>query len=472
MKRIKLLSIAIIASLANIYAGDVFDNAYWIIKNGKFSSGISIMHYKDEVAGKADQLVETTVNGVDAVEFRKTTTSWLDPRYILDSLAPLDLNTNYIMFFEYMIPADHAGTAYVAGNKPTFIIGLTTDAENMEAYNAPSSESVVYIDTKWGPTEQWVQKYKYVYACPSIDTIRGMIISYAREYGIGDMQTFPYIKNLCFIPTADNVKPFYAENFTNRNICDFYAEKSYMHRLYKKQLKNGQFNGGIKPVVSEKDSTGIALYAFRDFVADSLRNTDGSGYLDCEILQAMRIESAAVRDSVVIPGIQIPAGTSQIFSEMLIKKYKNEDEASIDEDFSTVANVDMPIKLKFNTGEIVDLARDTMKMIWTKYKGVVNVPAGATKVDLIFSPMSVGYLVDEIILSSTAFVNVKDFLEENNHFEIISYVDAEGNIIVLNGELQAVYNMNGSPATKNDKVIVIVVKNEKGQVSSKLMLRK
>ncbi|MBR2262502.1 MAG: hypothetical protein IJ916_12495 [Paludibacteraceae bacterium] len=471
MKRIKLLSIAIIASLATIYAGDVFDNAYWIIKNGKISSGISIMHYKDEEAGNADQLVETTVNGVDAVEFRKTS-NWLDPRYILDSLAPLDLNTNYIMFLEYMIPANHAGTTYIDGNKPTFIIGLATDEKNMEADNAPNSEAVVYIDTKWGPTEQWVQKYKYVYAYPSMDTIRGMIISYVREYGIGDMQNFPYIKNLCFIPTADNVKPFYAENFTNRSICNFYSEKSYIHRKSKKQLKNEQFNGGIKPVVTEKDSTEALLYAFRDFVPDSLRNTDGSGYLDCEILQAMRIESAAVRDSVVIPGIQIPAGTSQIFSEMLIKKYKNEDGASIDEDFSTVANVDMPIKLKFNTGEIVDLARDTMKMIWTKYKGVVNVPAGATSADLIFCPMSVGYLVDEIILSSTAFVNVKDFLEENNHFEIISYVDAEGNIIVLNGELQAVYNMNGAIANKNDKVVVILVKNDEGKLASKIILRK
>ena len=86
--------------------------------------------------------------------------------------------------------------------------------------------------------------------------------------------------------------------------------------------------------------------------------------------------------------------------------------------------------------------------------------------------MSVGYLVDEIILSSTAFVNVKDFLEENNHFEIISYVDAEGNIIVLNGELQAVYNMNGAIANKNDKVVVILVKNDEGKLASKIILRK
>ena len=112
-----------------------------------------------------------------------------------------------------------------------------------------------------------------------------------------------------------------------------------------------------------------------------------------------------------------------------------------------------------------------MKLIWTKYKGEVDVPTGATTVDIIFTPMDCAYLVDEIYLSASPTISVKDIIAENNGFEIISYVDGNGNIVVLNGEIEAMYNMNGKPATINDKIVVIVVKNEEGKKASKIIVR-
>lgn len=482
MKRISLLSIAIFVSAMNLFAGDAFDNAYWIIKDGKLVNNVSIKHYDDEDVNIPDELVESSKDGVDAIEFRKKTKSFLDPRILFDTLNPLNLNTNYIMVMEYMIPSEHAGIKLLGeenGNKPIFIIGLApTEKELGGSYNAPHCPAVVYIDAKWGVTDQWVSTYKYVYANPSIQSLQGMYLTYAREYNNGDLEIFPYIRNLCFISTSDNVKPFYAENFTfaNYSIGEFYGESYYIYHPNKKQnskITNDVFHGGIKPVITEKDlENEVYLHTFRNFIPNELGDNDGSGYMDDEILQALLIESAEERDSVVIPGIQIPSGASKIYSEMLIKKYyKYEDIDVEDPAYPSVANVDMPIKFKFNTGEIVDVAKDTMKMIWTKFKGEVNVPSGATTVDIIFTPMACSYLVDEIFLSASPTVSVKNILSENNGFDIVSFVDENGNIIVLNGEIQAMYNMNGKPATINDKIVVIVVKNEEGKMASKIIVR-
>jgi len=484
MKRINLLCIAIFVSAMNLFAGDAFDNAYWVIKDGKLVNNVSIKHYdnEDETSNIPDELIETTKDGVNAIEFKKKTQSFLDPRILFDTANPLNLNTHYIMVMEYMIPSEHAGIKILGekdGNKPIFIIGFAPTEKELESpYNAPHCPAAVYIDAKWGVTDQWVSTYKYVFANPSIQSIQGIYLTYAREYNIGDLDKFPYIRNLYFISTSDNVKPFYAENFTfaNYSIGEFYGESYYIHHPNAKQNKkitDDVFHGGIRPVITEKDiENEVYLHTFRNFIPNELGDCDGSGYMDDEILQALLIESADVRDSVVIPGIKIPAGASKIYSEMLTKKYyKYEDINVEDPAYPSVANADMPIKFRFNTGEIVDVAKDTMKMIWTKYKGEVDVPTGATTVDLIFTPMACAYLVDEIFLSASPTVSVKDIIAENNDFEIVSYVDGNGNIIVLNGEIEAMYNMNGKPATINDKIVVIVVKNEEGKKASKIIVR-
>ena len=151
---------------------------------------------------------------------------------------------------------------------------------------------------------------------------------------------------------------------------------------------------------------------------------------------------------------------------------KNEKNTWVDADFSEFSNADLPILLKFNTGEVVDLAKDTIKMIWTKFEGEVKVPAGAESFDLIFKSGKAGYLVDDIMLSSQKFADVKVDQVDADAFDIVAYVDKNGDIVVLNGELVAAYNMEGHVATKNDKIVAIVVKNDKGQLASKVILRK
>jgi len=99
MKRLHLLSLAIIASSMSLFAGSAFDYAYWIIKDGKFTNNFNVIHYDDEAIKGSDDLVETSKDGVNAVEFRKKNTSFLDPRILFDTLNPLNLNTNYVMFW-------------------------------------------------------------------------------------------------------------------------------------------------------------------------------------------------------------------------------------------------------------------------------------------------------------------------------------------------------------------------------------
>ena len=91
--------------------------------------------------------------------------------------------------------------------------------------------------------------------------------------------------------------------------------------------------------------------------------------------------------------------------------------------------------------------------------------------DLIFGSMKVAYTVDEIMLSTKEFNGVKNFSAEPS-FSVEAYIDAYGNVVVLNGELVATYNLNGQKASIDDKAIIIVVKNEEGAIATKLMVRK
>jgi hypothetical protein len=304
-----------------------------------------------------------------------------------------------------------------------------------------------------------------------------MIVSYAREYLNGDMTEFPYIKNLGFVSIKEG-KPFYAENFDGYGLGEFYGESLDISELSPigTALEPVSYLGGIRPIVTANDVSYAddygrpALTAFRDFRKDIERDQDGSGYIDCELLHGLQMETN--RDSVVFPGIKIPAGTDTIFSKMLLKKHKNEKKRWKDADSTVFLNEDLPIVLKVNTGEIVDLAKDTIKMIWTKFEGEVKVPAGAESFDLIFKSGKAGYLADNIMFSSKKFADVKVNQVDADAFDIVAYVDKNGDIVVVNGELVAAYNMEGRVATKADKVVAIVVKNDKGQLASKVILRK
>ncbi len=471
MKKLLFSLVSLMAS-ASVFAELSFDNAYWIIKDGKITDNVVYWEYDEEDLGSKIPSVmeETVVNGEDVVVYKQVSQDFLDVRLKFNAENPLDFSKNYVMMLEYMIPESHKDTLICEGNKPLWMFGFSTTEADLKAKNATHAPVFSFIDAKWGEAEKWVKAYKYIFAPASMTNVYGMNFTYAREYIKGDLTEFPYVKNMAFVSIKEG-KPFYAENFDGFGVGEFYLEK------LKAAVKKITFNGGIKPVITDKDDDYFSgelginpLYLFRDFLPDSIADQDGSGYIDCEQLHAMQMETG--RDSVVFPGIAIPKGTERIYSKMLIKKHKNENGLWEDADYSVYSKADLPIKLKFNTGEVVDLANDTIKNIWTKYEGEVVVPKGAETVDLIFGSGKAGYLVDDIMLSSQKFTDVKVNQINAESFDIVAYVDENGDIVVLNGELVATYNIEGKVASKNDKVVVIVVKNDKGQLAAKVMLRK
>lgn len=479
MKKLLLSIVSLIAS-TSVFAELSFDKAYWIIKDGKLTDNVEIYEYdpEDLKGSVPSELKDTTVDGENLVVYKQISDDYLDVRLKFNADKPLDLSENYVMVFEYKIPAFDKDTNIYFGNKPLWMFGFTTQEKLLKSKNASTAETFSFVDAKWGPVDELVTTYKYIYSKASMKQLFGMNFSYAREYNVGGnycnykgaLKEFPYIKNMAFVSIKEG-KPFYAENFDNVKLGDFYLEE-----LKVANKEASAYHGGIQPIYTEEyaDYWGgegrTPLYLFRDFMPDSVRNQDGSGRIDCEQLHALQVESA--RDSIVFPEIKIPAGTETIYSKMLIKKHKNEKGIWEDADYDVYSKEDLPIILKFNTGEYIDLAKDTIKLIWTKFEGEVKVPAGAESFDIIFKGAKAGYLVDDIMLSSKKFADVRVDQVVANAFEIVAYVDENGDIVVVNGKLVAAYNMEGRVATKADKVVAIVVKNDKGQLASKIIIRK
>ncbi len=477
MRKLFLLAFSFIASVASSFAGAQSDGKYWIIQDGRLCSDVEVMPYPDKPWNKPNFLKDTVVNGVNAMYYQQRSTSYLDVKLRLDSMSPMDLSKNYVMVLEYMIP--NAMTTVIDSNistvdkKPLFIIGMENSYETIEKTpNPPHCSVSMYIDGKYGPFDTWVTAKKYVYDNPDIKTIGGIVFSFAREIK-SDIGVYPLIKNFYFEKFETGEKPFYAENFDGYGLGEFYNES---WRFGMNQLEIATFNGGIKPTLTETDiamakaNETVPLIIFRDFLPDSLNGQDGSGYYDCEVLHALQIEPK--RDSIVFEGIAIPNGCSKIYTQMLMKMHKNEGRWVIDPADSLEAlSLDMPIKLKFNNGEVVDITNDVLKNQWTLYNGEVTVPSGATSVDLIFGAMKVGYLVDEVMLSVNPLNDVKD-IDNFKQFNVEAYIDNNGDIVVLNGDLIAAYNLNGKLATINDKAIIIIVKNNEGAIGTKKLIRK
>lgn len=478
MRKLFLLTSMLFAAAASLFAEDDSDK-YWLIKDGKFvNENVTVMPYTGRRALKniPNEMKDTVVNGENVVVYKQISYDFLDAKLKIDSLNPIDRSKYQVLVMEYQIPEEQTGANFnitTIIRKPLFIIGAEEDFNSIEAQpDVNTTAGRVSFSGKWNPANEWVTEKQFLYMDPSIKSIGGMVFSYAREVfaGAEAIHDFPYIKNLYFEP-FDLGSPFYAENFEGPNLGNAWDEED---RIYERLLINENFHGGIAPVATGKDTLSLLkdspINLFRDYQADTTKttSTDGSIYLDTELFQALEIE--ANRDSVVIPGIQIPQNCDKFYSQMLVKKHKNEHQRWVDADFSTVKGKDMPIKVKFNTGEIFDLAQDEMNLIWTKFDGEVQVPNGATSFDLIFGSMPVGYIVDNIILYTNETNGLNDYLMGSS-FDIDAYVDANGNIVVLNGELIATYNLKGQIASKDDKAVIIFVKNEEGAIASKIMIK-
>lgn len=477
----KKLIITLASALASLTAFAELDysNPYWIVKDGKMTDNVTYVEYDPEDLGikVPSEMKDTVVDGENVVVYKQLSQHYLDVRLKFDPENQLDLSKNYMMVLEYKIPASHAGVNLIEGNKPLFFFGFSETETSLSKKNCTASEAYCTVDAKWGKTDEWVTVQKYIFSSVSTTALEGMIVSYAREYLDGDMAEFPYIKNLSFV-SFKGEKPFYAESFDGIGLGEFYNESNDISALSPEGTNRVEvsFMGGITPVITKDyyyyaDDWGItALTAFRDFRKDEDKDQDGSGFIDCELLHALQVE--ANRDSIVFPGIQIPENTEKIYSQMLIKKHKNEKKIWKDAAYADVANDDVPILVRFNTGETVDLAKDTIKLVWTPMNGEVDVPEGATSFDLVFKAAKVGYLVDNIIFTTQEGISVKVDQVDADAFEVVAYVDENGDIVVVNGEIVAVYGVDGRVASKNDKTVVVVVKNEKGQIASKVMLRK
>ncbi len=475
MRKLFLLTSMLFAAAASLFADDDSDK-YWLIKDGKFvNENVTVEPYTGRRALKdvPNQMADTVVNGEDMVVYRQISYNYLDVKLRIDSLNPIDRSKYQVLVLEYQIPEESSKANLTpVQKKPLFIIGLDESYETIEeSPDVNKTAARVQFSAKWGPVNQWVTEKQFVFMNPSIKTIGGIVFSYAREIFASKqlIHDFPYIKNFYFEP-YEYGSPIYAENFEGPSLGNLWDET----QLLGKNVNNDNFHGGISPVVTGKDTlqylNNLSVVLFRDYQADSTLETatDGSKYYDTEILQGLEIE--ANRDSVVFPGIQLPENCQKVYSQMIIKKHKNENGHWVDASYNTVKGKDMPIKLRFNTGEVIDLAKDEMNIIWTEFMGEVEVPAGATSCDLVFCSMPVGYTVDNIVLFTKNTNGLNDYLI--NSFDIDAYVDANGNIIVLNGELIATYNMKGQIASKDDNTVIIVVKNEEGAISTKVMIKK
>lgn len=477
MRKLFLLAFSFIASVASTFAGAQSDGNYWIIKDGRLCSDVEIIPYSGRKQAFANFLKDTVVNGENVMYYQQRSNNYLDVKLKLDSLNPVDLSKNYVMVLEYLIPAETVtlidSNKTSLDKKPLFIIGMENTYAAIEDSPNPTTRSIsTFIDGKYGPYDTWVTTKKYVYDNPSVKTIAGIVLSYAREVK-KDIEVYPLIKNFYFEKFENNDKPFYAENFDGVGLGNFYNESL---RFNVKQLELATFNGDIRPTLTQTDidkakaNESFPLVIFRDFLPDSLNGQDGSGYYDCEILHALQVEPQ--RDSIVFAGIAIPEGCTKIYTQMLMKMHKNEGRWVIDPADSLAAlDQDMPVRMKFDNGEVVDVTEDPLKRQWTLYKGEVPVPDGAKTVDLIFGSIKVGYLVDEVLLTTKPLNKTKD-INNLDQFNVEAYIDADGSIVVLNGDLIAAYNLNGKLATINDKAIIIIVKNNEGAIGTKKLIRK
>lgn len=470
MKKLFLLFTTLFASVAATFAGES-DN-YYIIKDGRLTDNVQIMPYDEDDYDNSNLMRDTVVDGEELIAYVQRSSTFLDVKMQMNKT--LDLNENYVMVLEYYIPKKTMKAVFTESNKkPLFIIGFEPDYAAIEKRpNAQKCGASVMIDAKYEETDEWHTAEKYVYAQPDKQEINGMVFSFGREV-TRDIKVYPYIRNFYF--KKMDVKPFYAESFDGYGYgtnSDFYNEKIEVY------LPEAKFLGGITPTVTVRDSIRAwdditePIILFRDFLPDSCNGQDGSGYYDCELLHALQMEPN--RDSVVFKNIQLPKDCEKIYSQMLVKMHKNEGRWKIaSADSAEALSIDMPIRVKFNNSdEIYDLAEDTLTTIWHLYNGELNVPSGATSMDLIFGSMKVAYLIDEIMLSTKEFNGVNDIFNAEPSFAVEAYIDAYGNVVVLNGELVATYNLNGQKASIDDKAIIIVVKNEEGAIATKLMVRK
>ena len=155
MKKL-LFSIVSLMLSASAFGELSFDDAYWIVKNGKLTDNVEVWDYDPEDLEEKipNVLKDTIVDGENLVVYKQISQHFLDVRLKFNANNPLDLSTNYVMMLEYMIPSSHKGTMISDGNKPLWIFGFASNEYNLDTKNATHAETYSMIDAKWGVADE------------------------------------------------------------------------------------------------------------------------------------------------------------------------------------------------------------------------------------------------------------------------------------------------------------------------------
>jgi hypothetical protein len=383
---------------------------YWIIKDGKLNEKITQMPYEEE------KVYDVLVDGdtYTGASYKHNESPYKDVRLDLSQL-PISLKGTWVMEMEYKLPEtafvqDEEPYLSLVNNKsPMFVLGLWGKLPKQIDVSKP--EVNFYIDGKFqAQPNTWIKAQKILYANPSFDSCKVMVISYCRE--IDKVLDPAYIKNLKFTNLDGCYDIFYSENFDGvGGAIPIYADNVNASRL-----KNEDLVGG-KKIVS------------RDYVrlvrSWEEEGHDGSGFLDDENFHALSVPSGG--EEIKIAGIDLPQddidGTIHLtaFIKNRYDPYKSFEIATDEER-------ELPIYARFDNGREIRITKSLMNGKWSHIEEKIALPHGAKKMDIILkSNSSFDYLIDNIHLykdmcSSRGTLKPRhiDFGYELNHINIPS----------------------------------------------------
>ena len=348
------------------------------------------MEYEEAVYDKL-----TDGNATTGAIYQHNEATYKDVRLDLQKL-PVSLKSTWVLEMEYKVPASALDAAGLSSSlwgdkKPMFIFGLfENDVETFKAekkdIDITKTDAQISIDVKFtAQADTWTKVRKYVYAHPSTDSCKIMILSYCRE--VAETLDPIYIKNLKFIDCGiENRKPFYAE--------DFEAVGGKRLTVYLNNLCAGK--------LTEKDVAGGKIWGSSDLIS-FIRlweeyGHDGSFFMDDENYHALLVPKGGA--DISIQGIEIPADNAGV---IYFKAYmKNKWEEGSEFEFATDEQRVIPAILKFDNGTEVAITDSLMEGTWEQVTNTIAIPAGAKTVDLIFkSNPDFSYVVDNVRMGIT-----------------------------------------------------------------------
>lgn len=381
---------------------------YWIIKDGKLNEKIVQMTYEGE---KVYDVLEDG-DAYSGAIYKHNDLPYKDVRLDLSQL-PISLKGTWVLEMEYKLPEsafiqDETPYLNLVNNKsPMFVLGLWGKMPKQIDVSKP--EVNFYIDGKFqAQPNTWMKAQKKMYANPSFDSCKVMVISYCREIAKGLDPV--YIKNLKFTNLEECYDIFYSENFDGvGGVVPVYSDKVNASRL-----NNDDMVGG-KEIVS-KDYVRL-VRSWED------NGHDGSGFYDDENFHSLFVPSGG--EDIKIEGIELPQddidGTIHLTAFI-----KNRYDPYKSFEIATEEQRELPIYVRFDNGQEIRISKSLMNGKWSHMEERIALPHGAKKMDIIFKSNShYDYLIDNVHLykdlcSSRGTLKPRhiDFGYELNHINL------------------------------------------------------